>query len=507
MSRTFICTPTEPVVETKAGRLRGCIVDGTCIFRGVKYAEARRFMQPEPVSPWDGIKDALDYGYVCPLLEPESPFGDTLIPHRFWPKSEDCLSLNIWTQSLDGRAKKPVMVWIHGGGFSTGSSIEMVAYDGENLSKYGDVVVVTVNHRLNIFGYCDLSAYGDKYFNSANAGQADLVEALKWVRDNIAAFGGDPDNVTLFGQSGGAAKINCLLQTPAAEGLFHKAILMSGVGGRRRGSFPPQDGEGNIAEAIMDELGAKSAEALEKAGLEELCAASRAALGKLEKKGVRIWWAPKANGWYLGDPYDVGFTDFAKRVPVMVGSVICEWGFMPAPAGKNEMSPAERKRLLDGYFKTDSAELIALFREAYPDKNELDLMALSNRLGTLEYASEKAAQSLAPVYNYLFAFTFPYDGGKPAWHCSDIPFVFRNTDKVPICNQPGVSDGLEEAVCGAFTAFARYGDPNHKGMDKWPAYTADRPATMYFDRSCEASFKDIRLMELHDKIAPKGMFF
>jgi para-nitrobenzyl esterase len=153
MSRSFNCNYNYPVAETSAGKLRGFKLDSTYIFKGVKYAQAKRFMQPEPVKPWSGIKEAVEYGYVCPLLDPESPMGDLLIPHRFWPKSEDCLSLNLWTQSLDVNAKKPVMVWLHGGGFSTGSSIEMVAYDGENLSRYGDVVVVSINHRLNILGY------------------------------------------------------------------------------------------------------------------------------------------------------------------------------------------------------------------------------------------------------------------------------------------------------------------------------------------------------------------
>ena len=152
-------------------------------------------------------------------------------PHRYWPQDEDCLSLNIWSQSLDRSAKKPVMFWIHGGAFSMGSSIEQKAYNGENMSRYGDVVVVTVNHRLNILGYLDLSPYGERYAGSANAGQADLVAALKWVRDNIEAFGGDPDNVTIFGQSGGGMKVSGLMQTPEADGLFHRAMIMSGVAG------------------------------------------------------------------------------------------------------------------------------------------------------------------------------------------------------------------------------------------------------------------------------------
>ncbi|MFQ7749118.1 MAG: carboxylesterase family protein, partial [Eubacteriales bacterium] len=221
MAKKFVCSTTEPVVSTKAGKVRGFCVDGTYTFHGIKYADADRFQMPRPVEPWDGVKDALSYGYVSPMLDKETAVGEIMVPHRYWPKDENCQYLNIWSQSLCEEAKKPVMVWLHGGGFSAGSSIEQMAYDGENLSKFGDVVVVTLNHRLNILGYLDLSPYGEKYKNSGNAGNADLVAALQWVHDNIAAFGGDPENVTIFGQSGGGGKVSSLMQTPAADGLFH----------------------------------------------------------------------------------------------------------------------------------------------------------------------------------------------------------------------------------------------------------------------------------------------
>ena len=165
----------------------------------------------------------------CPLMNQDVPNGELMVPHRYWPMDENCQYLNIWTGSLDPEAKKPVMVWLHGGGFFAGSSIEQVAYDGTNLCQTGDVVVVSLNHRLNILGYLNLSDYSEKYARSANAGTADMVEALRWIRDNIAQFGGDPDNVTLFGQSGGGMKVTVLMQTPEADGLFHKGIIQSGV--------------------------------------------------------------------------------------------------------------------------------------------------------------------------------------------------------------------------------------------------------------------------------------
>ena len=505
MEKTFVCTEDFPVVRTRAGLLRGYQADGTFYFLGVQYAEARRFHMPAPVPAWEGIRDAHSAGPVCPLLDEEDPRGDVLIPHRFWPKSEDCLSLNLWTRSLDPEAGKPVMVWIHGGGYSTGSAVEMVAYDGDRLSEFGDVVVVTVNHRLNILGYVDLSEYGEEYENSGNAGQADLVEALRWVRDNIAAFGGDPNNVTLFGQSGGGGKINALLNTPAAEGLFHKAILMSGVGGRRPPM--PKQSQKPLAEALLKELGETEVSALETVPFERLRAAWRAVSPALERQGILGWWAPTPNGWYLGDPYDTGFLDWAKDIPVMVGSVIAEWGFGPAPAGKNAMTDAARRALVAARFGEEAADgLIAAFRAAFPEKNEVDLLALSNRLGTMEYCAYHAEQCRAGVWNYLFALTFPYDGGKPAWHCSDIPFAFRNTARVPVCWLPGVTEKLEAQVAGAYVSFARNGDPNGPGLPEWPAFSGGKPVTMFWDRESAASDKDLPLQRLHEKVAPKGPF-
>lgn len=506
MEKTFVCTGDFPVVETTAGKVRGYQVDGTFTFHGVPYARARRFMMPEPPTPWEGIRDAHDYGYICPLLDEESPFGDVMIPHRFWPKSEDCLTLNIWSRSVEADAKKPVMVWFHGGGYSTGSSIEMVAYDGENLSRFGDVVVVTVNHRLNILGYFDLSEYGEKYHNSGNAGQADLVEALKWVRDNIAAFGGDPGNVTIFGQSGGGGKVNAMMTTPAAEGLFHRAILMSGVGGKRDPA--PKVSKKPIAEALMAKLGLSDVSGLETVPYDELAKAYREVAPLLREQGIMAWWAPTPNDWYLGDPYEVGYLEWAKDIPVMVGSVIAEWGFAPAPRGKNSMSDAEKREIIARQFgEAHADELIALFRAAYPDKNELDLLSISNRLGTMEFCAYRAETCRARAYNYLFSFTFPYDDGKPAWHCADIPFAFHNIDKVPICHRPGISERLQEEVAGAYVAFARYGDPNHAGMANWPAYTAQAPVTMFWDKCSKASDKDLALQKLHEQVAPKGMPF
>lgn len=258
MTHTFSCSADAPLVRTTGGSVRGYRFDGLDIFKGIPYARARRFHAPEQAA-WDGVLDATSYGYVCPLLEMPKPNGEMLVPHRYWLMDEACQNLNIWTPALDD-ARRPVLVWLHGGGYYAGSSIEQIAYEGENMARLGDCVVVSINHRLNILGYLDLSDFGAEYANSGNAGGDDIIAALRWVRDNIAAFGGDPGNVTVFGQSGGGAKVTTLLQTPAADGLFHKGIVMSGVLGR----LADCTGSGrDCAEALMAELGAADIAALE----------------------------------------------------------------------------------------------------------------------------------------------------------------------------------------------------------------------------------------------------
>ena len=203
LMKDFICEEDYPVVETDKGKIRGFYYNGEFTFRGVPYGQAKRFHAPVPCDPWEDVKDCTNYGPVTPTLRSARPSIEVMEPHRYWPQGEDCQNLNIWTTTLDENAKKPVFFWIHGGGFSNGNAIELVVYDGYNLAKAADCVVVTVNHRLNLFGYFDISSLGDEYDNSGNNGQLDLVRALDWVRDNIAKFGGDPDRVTIAGQSRG----------------------------------------------------------------------------------------------------------------------------------------------------------------------------------------------------------------------------------------------------------------------------------------------------------------
>ena len=247
-----------PVVQVKLGKVRGYRDGKTSVFLGIPYAEAERFEMPKPVKPWEGILSAQAYGPVCPVPAQSKPGPDEFVfPHRFWTENEACQVLNVWTQNASASVKKPVMVWMHGGGFTNGSSMESYGYEGRNLSEFGDVVVVSMNHRLNIIGTLDLSAYGAQYENSRYTGMADLVAALQWVHENIAQFGGDPGNVTIFGQSGGGSKVTRLMHMPAAKGLFHKGIAQSGGGLNYRTVEPATaiQRQQAIAAATLKQLG------------------------------------------------------------------------------------------------------------------------------------------------------------------------------------------------------------------------------------------------------------
>ncbi len=510
MTKKFLCTKTEPVVETKAGKLRGFRLDSTYIFQGIEYAWAERFQPPQPVKPWEGIKDALSYGFVCPLLHQETPNGEVMVPHRYWPMSEHCQNLNVWTQTLDPQAKKPVLVWLHGGGFSAGSAIEHVAYDGENMSKYGDVVVVSVNHRLNVLGYFDMEPYGEKYKNSCNAGNADLVAALQWIHENIANFGGDPENVTLFGQSGGGMKVYTLMQTPAADGLFHKGIVMSGVLGRGFVREEKTDSRPLIT-AILKELGLSEGDAqkLETVPYGDLTAAYEKVAPELQRQGLYTGNSPVPNDFYLGDPRTVGFTEHAKTIPVMVGSVFGEFAFGPAVPVRNDLTEAEKAALIQKKFGEHSEKLISLFRKAWPEKDLTCLLTedVIFRAPSREFIECKAQCPESPIFSYLFAYDFPYDGGKTAWHCSDIPFVFHNMELVPVCNEPGVTDKLQDNVFTAYINFARNGDPGHPGLPQWPACTPGNEHIMVFDRECSLRDNfDHELTDLLEQVTPPWSF-
>lgn len=493
-----------PVLETTSGKLKGYFYDGEYIFKGIPYAHADRFQMPVE-SKWEGVKEATSYGFVCPLMTQDTPNGEILVPHRYWPQNEHCQNLNIWTKTLDKEAKNPVVVWLHGGGYFAGSSIEQIAYDGFNMCMHGDVVVVSINHRLNILGYLDLSPFGEKYRNSGNAGHADMVAALKWIHNNIAAFGGDPDNVTIFGQSGGGMKVSDLMQIAEADGLFQKGLIMSGVGDVNM--LPACTGNGHdIVIALLEELGLGEDEVgkLETVPYYELARAYEKVSPAIAMKGGYIGNGPLVNDYYRGNPLGYGLRKEAHHIPVMIGSVFGEFSFAPTTFNKLELSEDAAKEIISKVYGDHTEEMVQAFAKAYPGKNPTDLLNVDRAMRQASKRLAKLhAESGADVYLYDFTLEFPFAHNKIAWHCSDIPFFFHNIDKVEICSIPEVSERLQDQIFGAFMSFVKTGNPNHEGLPAWPKVTTEQEPTMILDRECEVRMNfDDALYELIDSILP-----
>ena len=484
LSQQIICDYGVAEVDTRQGRLRGVLSDDTFIFRGVPYAKARRFRMPEPPDPWSGVREAIVYGYVCPELTTPIPHDQYTVPHYFYPQNENCHYLNIWTGSLDPKAKKPVMVWLHGGGFATGSGVEHFAYDGENLCRYGNVVAVTLNHRLNVLGHLDLSAYEPEFVNSGNVGLADIVAALIWIHENISAFGGDPDNVTIFGQSGGGGKVAALMQMPSADGLFHRAIIQSGVT-RKFGETTPEQSHA-FAERLLQQLG------IGKEGIDKLTSMPYYRLAETVREMNNGAWAnfgPVNDGtYYKGSIFYNPIREHAKKIPVIVGSVFGEFShnfnYTLDDGRKNSWGDEKRKGLVMEKLGNAGTRAISAFARAYPEKNIADILFMDTmfRSGALEYAHLRALWGCAATYNYIFNLEFPLYGGTLAWHNAEIPYVFHNADYIEPAYIPGVTESLQDAMCSAWTSFAQNGVPSAQGIPAWEPYTAMRPSTMVFDR-------------------------
>lgn len=473
------------IVATDKGKVKGYAHRGLYIFKGIPYAKAKRFHAPEPVEAWEGVLDATSYGYVCPLLDMAKPMGEVMVPHRYWIMDEDCQNLNVWTPGCDD-ARRPVMVWLHGGGFEAGSSIEQVAYEGENMSILGQVVVVSINHRLNVLGYCDLSDFGEEYANSGNAGTDDIVAALKWIRENIEAFGGNPDNVTVFGQSGGGAKVTTLLQTPAADGLYAKGINMSGVIGPLLADAAGSGRE--LAENMMEDLGISSVKELETVPYARLAESYKKVREVLRPQGKYVGGCPHPNAYYAGEPIINGFRRETAHIPLMVGSVFGEFAaFMPSRQDRSKMTREDGVQAVTAALGKEAAEeMIPLFQKVYPKRNPVDMLLLDFifRQPEIDYIRSRSGLNDC-TWSYLFEQDFRIDGGRVAWHCSDIPYFFHNTELVPNTQMPGV-EKLEEQIFRSVMAFAYTGDPNNETIPQWKASTPEAEHTMLFSGDTKA---------------------
>jgi len=479
-----------PVVQVKGGKLRGLREGKTSSFLGIRYAEAERFELPKPVAAWTGIKNAQVYGAICPIPEQTNVGADELVfPHRYWIQNEHCQYLNVWTQSLAPATKKPVMVWMHGGGFTNGSSIESYAYDGRSLSEFGDVVVVSVNHRLNILGTLDLSAYGPQYVNSRYTGTADLVAALQWVHDNIEVFGGDPSNVMIFGQSGGGGKVVRMMHMPVAKGLFHKVSAQSGGNNTYRttdvaASIKAQQ---TIAAHTLKNLNltADQIDKLKTVPYSALITAGTAALRSAAQELGR----PPLNWEVIADDRYVmrEFCDWADTIPLMAGSVFSEMqGTLTRGDGrKNEWSQPEIDEQLTAAFGDKKRDVVAQFKQAFPQKKVQDVLyyAGGSRPGVKNLLLRKLEKTRTPVYNYLFAWEYPINGGVTSFHCSELAFCFHalNVPQIKTATGGGaVAMALQDKVAQAWVNFARTGNPTQPGLE-WKPFTKESPQAMVFD--------------------------
>jgi para-nitrobenzyl esterase len=488
------------VTSTEAGKVRGYIHNSVFTYKGIPYAQAKRFEAPQKPTPWQGVRSSMTYGPVAPLENPTTSVQDEsefVFNHSWGFTAENCLVLNVWTPGINDGKKRPVLFWIHGGGFTAGSSQELPSYDGESLAKTGDVIVVSINHRLNVLGYLDLSAYGDKYKHSANNSILDIKAALEWVKTNITNFGGDPNNVTIFGQSGGGAKVNTLLAMPSAKGLFQKAINQSGA--FRSNMLDKATTQSITAEVLKAlDLTPAQVDSLQTIPYQQLSKAGQKALRitadkmKAEGKpvtGFGLGWGPSINEDLPYQLFSKEAFELSKEIPLMIGTTKNEFAvFASASMGNATMEQVtayikqQQKDKADAY--------IAAVKKAYPaDTKPADLVAVdvTFRPGAVSQANQKSALNTAPVYMYLFTWQSPVmDGKYKAVHCMEIPFVFNN---IPRCEE--MTGGTKEAqslaakMSKAWIQFAKTGNPNHNGLPTWPAYNGSNTATMHFDNKCE----------------------
>lgn len=507
----------DAIANTTYGKIAGFTQNGLYIFKGIPYAKANRFEAPTAPDSWEGVRSCRHFGPTSPQGKRSGWESDEIAFAFDWDDGytgENCQRLNIWTPGLDDGKTRPVMVWLHGGGFAAGSGQELPGYDGANLSKNEDVVVVTLNHRLNALGFLDLSDFGDKYAKSGNAGMLDIVSALEWVRDNIVNFGGDPGNVTIFGQSGGGGKVGTLTGMPAAEGLFHKAIVQSGSMLRMMTSDNSRR-IGRETAAILG-LDKNNIGVIDTIPYEQLLAAGEKAIAKVKAEvgaegGAFIFgWAPTVDGDVLPEhPYGNEAPQQSRDIPMMIGTTLHEFTASTyVPALKN-LSKEQIVENLRQRYGDNTDDFLKAFEKAYPDYAAIDLIDtdFTFRPSAVVQAGLKAGQDAAPVYMYLFSWESPVmDGRLRSTHCMEIPFVFANTDRH--ASMTGGGDDarrLGDIMSKAWANFARTGNPNTEDLPEWPAFTAENGATMVFDNECKVvNNHDKELLEVIHRMPVRG---
>lgn len=498
----------EPIVRTSAGRVRGRLEDGVLAFRGLRYAAPPvgklRFRPPQELTPWRDVADASQFGAAAIQAEgqPDMPADEK--------HSEDCLFLNVWTSSLSG--KRPVMVWLHGGAFSTGAA-GRPTYFGDHFARDG-VVLVSVNHRLNVFGFAQLpDSWGPEYASSGMAGMLDIVAALKWVRENVARFGGDPSNVTIFGESGGGAKVSLLLAMPVAKGLYHKAIIQSGAQ-LEAAQRPYAQALGG---ALVDALGVAVADTAGLAAIEtsRIFNAQDAAVAKVSSLVppggfLNSGFVPSLNPKDLPQgPFAPAAPAMSAQVPLLIGTNKDEATlFMSARKDFLSRTNADFEAAVAKAFPADAAQVAAAMRRAYPDYSPPYLLAQVTTaqwfwLNSIVLAERKVAQNAAPVYMYRMDWGSPINNGLlKAAHAMELSFVFGTYDNIRYFVGPG--DGpprMAAQMHPAWIAFAKTGDPNTPGIPHWPRYDTKSRGTMIFNLQSQVEndpLADLRRLMLRE---------
>lgn len=489
--------PGETIVEIESGKLRGLQADGIHHFLGIPYGAPTgptRFLPPKKAEPWAGIRDATDYGPISPQSFPGAPDtrSGALAAIGKPPKAgehEDCLNINVWTPGPDRSKKRAVMVWIHGGAYAVGSG-SMSVYNGANLARRGDIVVVNITHRLNVLGYTYLGAMlGDEYRSSGLVGILDLILALQWVRDNIANFGGDPANVTIFGESGGGGKVSTLLAMPKARGLFQRAIIESGP---QIFQTAPEEAD-RIAHDMLQSMGlpASQADRLRTMPINDLM---RGALGFMFKSPLSMMaFQPVIDGTNLPEsPFYPTAPDTSRDVPVLAGTNLTESAYMwmgdPTVFGLTDATLEARLGNLLG--KADIARVLALYRRHYPWATPTDLWMLINsersmRRNLWRLADARVAARQAPTYVYHFRFPTPYMAGQLRTpHFLEVPLLFQNHHLAGVSEFTGRGpevDRMADTLSDLWISFAKTGRPSAGAVPDWPAYDLQQRGTMVLD--------------------------
>lgn len=491
------------VANTSYGKIRGYIDSGIYAFKGIPYAKTERFMPPQAPEKWDGIRQCTVFGPQAMQGKAQNWEGQSDYNFGFQfckePMDEkECFVLNVWTKGINDGKKRPVWVWIHGGGYSAGSANQLPFFDGRSLADKGDIVVVTVNHRLNTLGYLDLRGLGGKYSESVNLGMQDLVAALKWVNENIENFGGDPKTITINGQSGGGGKISILTAMPSAAGLFQRAIVQSGLW-----SIAQDDKASKafgLAFAAALGINSQNAEKLNDFTYEKLVAAERMASSILRASGANIMSgsSPVVDGKYITQsPFDQSPAEFSKNVVMLIGSDLHEFNYynraIITPKTMIEVKDALAKR----YGAENVDKYIALYQKAYPENSEPHQMLIFDsqfRKGAIKQAVLRSKPGNAPVYTYLFTWKSPVnDGSLGACHGMELPFMFNNIALAcPLTGGGKDAYELADKISSAWINFVKTGSPNIKELPEWIPYTPENGATMIFDNRCN-------VLHNHDK--------